>query len=147
MFVDAGAAYQRLPERLKARIAGLTARHMANYSADYDGAKRPVYEPGARIKARNQPVVWTHPQTGQPILFVSRQLTESIIGLPHAESEALLEELFGYIEDPAHAYTHAWRVGDYLVWDNRQLQHARRDFDPTQKRALRRVPIAEAVGA
>jgi taurine dioxygenase len=30
-----------------------------------------------------------------------------------------------------------------MIWDNRLLQHARNDFDPTEKRALRRVPIGE----
>ena len=143
-FANAGAAYARLPDRLKARIADLSARHVASYGA-FHGDKRPVFDPESKAKVAIKPMVWRHPQTGAPILFVSRLLTESVIGLPRAESEALLEELFAYIEDPAHIYLHAWREGDYLVWDNRQLQHARRDFDPSQKRALRRVPIAETV--
>ena len=142
VFVDAGGAYRRLPDALKARIADLQGRHMASYGA-YEGDKRPVFDPTARAKVKNQPVVWTHPQSGAPILFVSRLITESIIGLPREESEALLEELFGYVEDPEHAYVHRWREGDYLVWDNRQLQHSRRTFDPSERRALRRVPIAE----
>jgi alpha-ketoglutarate-dependent taurine dioxygenase len=143
LFVDAGAAYQRLPAGLKSRIAGLQGRHMASYGV-YEGDKRPVYDPSARAKVKLQPLVWPHPQSGAPILFVSRLITESIIGLSHDESETLLEELFSYIEDPRHMYAHDWRVGDYLVWDNRQLQHARRDFDPSEQRTLRRVPIAEA---
>jgi len=142
LFADAGGAYRRLPDDLKRRIAGLEARHMASYGA-YEGDKRPVFDPEARAKVRLQPMVWPHPDSAEEILFVSRLIAESIPALPPGESEALLERLFAFIEDPAHLYVHRWRVGDYLVWDNRQLQHARRTFDPSQKRTLRRVPIAE----
>jgi alpha-ketoglutarate-dependent taurine dioxygenase len=142
VFANTGAAYQRLPAALKERIANLKARHVASYGA-FEGDARPKFDLDQKMKMAIHPVVWTHPETGAPILFVSRLLTESIIGLEPKESEALLEELFGYIEDPAHIYVHKWQVGDYLVWDNRHLQHSRRDFDPSEKRALRRVPIAE----
>lgn len=142
VFTNAAAAYQRLPQALKDRIANLEARHIASYGA-FEGDSRPRFDPESKAKVHIHPVVWRHPESGAPILFVSRLLTESIIGMAHEESEALLEELFAYIEDPAHHYVHKWREGDYLVWDNRQLQHSRRDFDPSEKRALRRVPIAE----
>jgi len=143
VFSNAGAAYRRLPDHLKARIAGLEARHLASYSA-FEGDARPRFDPDSRAKIAVHPVVWPHPESGEPILFVSRLLTESILGMDYDESEALLAELFSYIEDPANHYAHSWRVGDFLVWDNRQLQHSRRDFDASEKRALRRVPIAEA---
>jgi taurine dioxygenase len=142
VFANAASAYRRLPEPVKHRIANLKARHIASYSA-FEGDARPRFNPNSRDKVSIHPVVWAHPESGEQILFVSRLLTESIIGMEYEESEALLTELFTYIEDPAHHYVHQWRVGDYLVWDNRQLQHSRRDFDPTEKRAMRRVPIGE----
>jgi taurine dioxygenase len=146
VFANAGAAYRRLPEDLKRRIADLKARHIASYSA-FEGDTRPKFNADGRDKIAIHPVVWRHPESGAPILLVSRLLTESIMDMPFEESEALLNELFAYIEDPAWHYVHRWKVGDYLVWDNRQLQHSRRDFDPTEKRALRRVPIDEPTAA
>lgn len=142
VFTNAAGAYRRLPQDLKDRIANLEARHIASYGA-FEGDARPRFDPNSKAKVAVHPVVWAHPDTGEKILFVSRLLTESILGMEHEESEALLEELFQYIEDPAYQYAHEWKVGDYLVWDNRQLQHSRRDFDPTENRALRRVPIAQ----
>jgi taurine dioxygenase len=142
VFSNAGAAYERLPDRLKQRIAGLEARHVASYAA-FEGDSRPRFDPNSKAKVAVHPVVWEHPDSGEKILFVSRLLTESILGMPHDESESLLEELFAYIEDPTHHYAHKWRVGDYVVWDNRQLQHSRKDFDAAEKRALRRIPIAQ----
>ena len=38
-------------------------------------------------------------------------------------------------------YEHAWRVGDALIWDNLATLHARTDFDPKERRALRRTAI------
>jgi taurine dioxygenase len=142
LFSNAAAAYQRLPEALKQRIAGLEARHVASYAA-FAGDSRPRFDPNSKAKVAVHPVVWAHPDSGEKVLFVSRLLTESILGLPQAESESLLGELFAYIEDPSYHYAHKWRVGDYVVWDNRQLQHARQDFDASEKRALRRIPIAQ----
>jgi taurine dioxygenase len=142
VFTNAAAAYRRLPQALKDRIDNLEARHIASYGA-FEGDARPRFDPNTKAKVAIHPVVWAHPESGEKILFVSRLLTESILGMEHEESEALLEELFSYIENPAYIYAHQWQVGDYLVWDNRQLQHSRRDFDPTEKRAMRRVPIAQ----
>jgi taurine dioxygenase len=142
VFSNAAAAYRRLPQALKDRIAGLEARHIASYGA-FEGDARPRFDPTAKAKVAVHPVVWAHPDSGEKILFVSRLLTESILGMGHDESEALLDELFSYIEDPAYHYAHPWQVGDYVVWDNRQLQHSRRDFDSREKRAMRRIPIAQ----
>jgi len=140
MFVDVGEAYRRLPEPVKARIANLHARHMVSYTA-FSGKERPRYRPGDNCAVATHPLVLAHPESGEMLLFASRLLTESIIGLDYDEGESLLQTLFGYIEDEAHRYVHKWEVGDFLVWDNRQLQHARRDFNSEEKRALRRVPI------
>jgi len=140
VFADASLAYQQLPTELKTRIAGLEARHVANYGA-FDGSARPSFDPtAAKQLSFVHPVVWTHPKSGQPVLFVSPLLTESVVGMTHDDSEELLETLFGYIERAQ--YVHQWQVGDYLVWDNQALQHSRRVFDPTERRSLRRVAIA-----
>ena len=61
--------------------------------------------------------------------------------MPRAESEALLEQLFEYVEQRDNVYEHVWRVGDALIWDNLATLHARTDFDPKERRALRRTAI------
>jgi taurine dioxygenase len=137
VFVDLAHAYLRLPEPLKRRIAGLKARHVINY-----GTGRPTFDPGATgAMMAVHPLAWEPPRARAPVLFASRVMTESIVGMSAAESESLLEELFAHIEDPRYQYVHQWRTGDYLVWDNRCLQHARRDFAATAGRTLRRVVI------
>lgn len=142
VFSDSAAALRALPADLRARITDLRARHVANYGA-FNGAARPTFDPEAKKAFMYEhPVVWRHPDSGEELLFACPLLTESILGLEQTESESLLAELFKMHERADVQYEHRWRVGDYLVWDNRALQHARRDFDPAESRALRRVPIA-----
>jgi taurine dioxygenase len=87
------------------------------------------------------PVVRTHPATGRKSLYVNRLMTHHIEGLPVSDSLQLLTLLFETLERPEFIYEHRWRVGDVLLWDNRCTLHARRDFDPNERRWMRRVTI------
>ena len=68
-------------------------------------------------------------------------MADSIVGMPRAQSDALIELLCQATERPEHIYEHKWRVGDLLIWDNRATLHARTDFDPAERRVLRRLAI------
>jgi alpha-ketoglutarate-dependent taurine dioxygenase len=143
IFANAALAHQRLPAKLKQRVATLQGRHVWSYSESGDARPDPAAF-NAQTRHWIHPLVWPHPDTGEQVLLASKMFTDSIVGLPRAESDALLEEIFAHIEDPAVEYKHKWEVGDYLLWDNRILQHARAPFDPKEKRALLRVPIVDS---
>jgi len=139
MFASAQAAYATLPANLKARIAGLKALHV------YDYAQNPTirgidHSPGAPHFVH--PLVVRHPETGKPILYVNRLMTHHIVGIPRAESDALLDRLFTHIERREFIYEHVWRPGDLVVWDNFATLHARTDFDPKERRVMRRFSVA-----
>jgi taurine dioxygenase len=87
------------------------------------------------------PIVRTHPDTGRKALFVNRLMTDHILDVPRAESDRLLESLFDHQEQRRFVYEHVWRPGDLILWDNRCSLHARTDFDPHERRLLRRVAI------
>lgn len=87
------------------------------------------------------PMVIAHPETGRPVLYVNRLMTRDIAGVPSAQATSLLERLFQMIEDPKFVYAHKWRQGDLVIWDNRCLQHGRSDFDPAERRLLRRFAV------
>ena len=72
---------------------------------------------------------------------MSEQQTDSIESLGKAEGAALLEDLFAHLYSPPHLYTHEWRAGDLVIWDNRALQHARDALGRELTRTLRRVAI------
>lgn len=137
LFANMYRAYETLPQALRARL------EERDVLFAYDYAKNAYHRDKVDETAPRHvhPAVIRHPATGRPVLFVNRLMAERIVGLPPAESEALLAELFDHIERPEHVYEHRWRKGDVVVWDNFSTLHARTDFDPAERRVLRRMAI------
>jgi taurine dioxygenase len=63
------------------------------------------------------------------------------LGLELAESEALLDELWGFVQQGEFAWEHVWRVGDLVMWDNRCTMHRRDPFDDSARRIMHRTQI------
>jgi taurine dioxygenase len=79
--------------------------------------------------------------TGEPALYLGRRRNSYVEGLPRAESDALLDTLWSFIDSPQFIYEHRWRVGDLVVWDNRSTMHRRDQFDNTSRRVMHRTQI------
>jgi len=137
LFANMYRAYETLPSALQARLDDREILFAYDYANN--AYRRGNVDPAAPRHAH--PAVIRHPATGRPVLFVNRLMAERIVGLPAADSEALLAEIFAHIERPDMIYEHRWRVGDILVWDNFSTLHARTDFDPAERRVLRRMAI------
>lgn len=142
--IDMRAVYDALPQRLKDRVEGLTARHNYFHSrrkagAEVDDSAHPL----APYMRAEHPVVRPS-ASGRPALFVGAH-TQCIVGMDEAESAALLEELLAFATQPQFIYAHQWRVGDILIWDNRCTLHRGTEYDYRRhKRDMRRATINEA---
>lgn len=141
-FLNAAKAYQAMPDELKKRIEGLSARHVYDYNANRGDQRPDPSKLSDKVDTSVYPLVWHHPESGTPLLYISRLFTTEVIGLSREESDQLLDDLFAYLDTIGDDYTHKWESGDLIIWDNLHLQHARNDFPPSERRALRRVPIA-----
>jgi taurine dioxygenase len=122
-------AWEALPASMRERVLPLRAVH-----------RHGEEEQNPEFPARH-PVVRTHPDTGRRSLYVSPQFTRSIEGLPEAAGRALLEELLLHVTKPEFVWTHHWRAGDLVIWDNRPTLHRREPFDPAERRILRRTQM------
>jgi len=138
-FASALLAYRGLPEALRERIGGLNALHVKQRVFDRRNRLSDL-EPGDVCSIHA--VVRQQRNTGVPYIFVSEDLTDSIVGLSPDESDALLEELFSHLYGPGTTYEHRWQTGDLVIWDNETVQHARGDITG-EVRTLQRVSIAE----
>lgn len=136
LFANGYLAYEALPDRLKRAIAG--RRVLRVY--DWTIRQRPDVSNLDNMPHCWQPAVVVHPVTRRKALYVDRLMTVAIEGYEKAESDALLDALFPYIE--RRDYEHVWRLGDYVLWDNRCSAHARTDFPANQRRLLKRGKIA-----
>jgi taurine dioxygenase len=141
-FCSMYAIYDALPAKLKERIAGLEIKHDGTYNSG--GYVRqgvtPTDDPRSSPGALH-PLVCTHPDTGRRMLYLGRRRNAYIGGLELAESEALLDELWSYVDLPQFSWEHVWRVGDLVLWDNRCTMHRRDAFDPEQRRIMHRTQV------
>lgn len=130
LFGNMVKAYEELPQDIKETIAGKSAVN----AYDYDDVKNDRREPKEGSPRYEHPIVVTHPETGKQNLFVSRLMTFGI-------EDGLLNRLFDHAESSRFVYSHQWRKHDLVVWDNRCANHARTDFDPKERRHLRRISV------
>ena len=135
------AAWDTLPDAIKVKVDGRKALNTYDYGATSAAVKKIDEDAQQAI----HPVVRTIPETGRKSLFVSRLMTDQIIGLPEAESRELLGRISDHCEQQRFIYEHHWQVGDILMWDNRCSTHARKDFDSSQRRLMKRIALADAV--
>jgi taurine dioxygenase len=138
-FSDCIAAYEDLPEATKKRIEGLKAINYYDYFTPNSCKKVTDWKPDAQHHAH--PVVRFHPETGTKSIYVNRLMTENLVDVDEDAGREILEELFDMIEDERFIYTHPWKPGDLMIWDNRCLVHGRTDFDPAEPRILRRFAV------
>jgi taurine dioxygenase len=144
-FCSMYAIYEALPAELKRRIAGLKIKHDGTYNSGgflrqgLTATDDPRTSPGAV-----HPLVCTHPDTGRQLLYLGRRRNAYLVGLELAESEALLDELWRFVERPEFKWEHVWRVGDLVMWDNRCTMHRRDPFDDATRRIMHRTQIKGA---
>lgn len=143
IFSNAAAAWDALPPALKDKVRNRQAINVYDYSVNAGNRRFDPASVSPDAPRHVHPIAWRHPETDRVVLFVNPLMTASIEGMEPGESDRTLQELFGYIQRPELIYQHKWQLHDLVLWDNRVLQHARTDFDPAEKRVLRRVPIAE----
>lgn len=148
MWANMVLAYERLPEHVKAQIAGLRARH--SIEATF-GAAMPI-EQRLALKAQfpdaEHPVVRTHPETGEKILFVSGFATHFTnfhtpahvrCGQDFTQgSSQLLQYLISQAQIPEYQVRWRWKPNSVAMWDNRSTQHyAVMDYPPCHRKMER----------
>jgi taurine dioxygenase len=139
------AAYEALPDLVKAQLEGLTAIHrpnskaykliededeLADYLGDYPGVEHPV--------------VITHPYNGKKVLYINEGFTEELVGLPEQEGKELLAFLKAQFHRPEVQVRFKWKPGSLAIWDNRAVQHKGvADYGQAPRQLVRVVAAGE----
>jgi alpha-ketoglutarate-dependent 2,4-dichlorophenoxyacetate dioxygenase len=139
-FTDLRAAYDALPDDLKAEAATLEAEHYALHTRILLGDDAYTDEQKKAIPPATWPLVHTHPGSGRKLLFVGVH-ARKIIGWPIAEGRIYLQDLLEHATQRAFVYAHKWQVGDTVMWDNRAILHRGRRYPLSERRELRRTTI------
>ena len=141
-------AYDRLPEGVKQQIEGLRARHSieATFGAAMPLDRRLALK--AQFPDAEHPVVRTHPETGEKVLFVNAFTTHFTnfhtadrvrYGQDYTQgSAALLQYLINQAMIPEYQVRWRWQPNSVAIWDNRRTQHyAVMDYPPCHRKMER----------
>jgi len=154
MWANMVLAYERLPEPVKAQIAGLRARHSieASFGAAMPADKRLALK--AQFPDAEHPVVRTHPETGEKILFVNAFTTHFSnfhtaanvrVGQDYTHGGSdLLRYLISQAFIPEYQVRWRWKPYSMAIWDNRSTQHyAVMDYPPCHRKMERAAIVGD----
>ncbi|MEM7747298.1 MAG: TauD/TfdA family dioxygenase [Pseudomonadota bacterium] len=148
MFANMHAAYEDLPGDVKQTLAGRTAVHdfekFWEMMRQRPGSTRGPLTPEQRAKKPpvSHPVFMEHPITKRRVLYCNPGYAVRINGIPQSDSDDLLAFLFEHQLQEKYRYTHRWRVGDLLIWENiGTLHNAIADYGPEEHRYIRRCQV------
>lgn len=147
MWASMTAAYEALSKPMQKFLQGLEAVHDFSYAFTAEGiagsqAGREKYEKAVAANPPvTHPVIRSHPETGEPGIFVNSVFTRRIKGLRREESKALMAFLNTHIQQPEFVVRWRWRPGDVAFWDNRNTQHRAVDDFLPHRRIMTRATV------
>jgi taurine dioxygenase len=155
-FIDQIAAYQILPEQVKARIEGLHVVYTVDINAArmrfgvrHDVKLERFAKSAAGIASRQweyprvlHPMVFRQPETGRPVLNVSPYFALGIYELGALDGETLLTEVIDHCIDESPVYHHDWQIGDMVLWDNWRTLHSAAGVGEDDIRVMQRTTIS-----
>jgi len=147
-FANMHAAYDALPQEIRARLDGMTATH--NFEKFWEHMRRDKASGRPPMtdeqRKRRPPVVHplflTHPITGRKVLYCNEGYAVRINELSPSDSDAMLDFLFRHQLEMRFRYRHDWNENDLLIWDHLGTIHrAIADYGPDEIRLMRRCQV------
>ena len=140
-----------LPGDLRSRIDGLQLKHEDAHTLQGElrhGHGKENLKNIEEAPGPVHPLVRTHPETGRKCLYLGRQWNGEhratyVEGMPRAESDALLNEIWTLVREESCVWYHEWQVGDFVMWDNRCVMHRRGSFASEMRRIMHRTQIRD----
>lgn len=142
-YADLRAAYDTLDAGTRDWIADKVGLFWSHNTRAWLGVQDSEEERAAFRKVR-WPLVRTHPGSGRKVLWCDSKVW-AIEGMSLPEGRALAHELIEHIGQREHVYSHRWRAGDLVMYDNRATAHRGRRFNHAERREMRRVETTDDV--
>jgi len=132
------AGWVEMPEAMKASFKDAILWHRLSHSRSKISSELAQLGKMTRWPDRPWKAVWPNPVTGEEALYIASHAF-AVEGLGHGESEALIEEAISFCTRPEYVYSHEWKVGDVLIWDERAMLHRGRPWNYAEPRTLKSI--------
>jgi len=141
-FATMTGAYDALSDDIKQKLESLVAEHSLVYSRSTvtpTGALND--EMKAELPGAWQSMVRENPVTHRKAIYAGAHASH-VIGWPREEGRAFIAWLNEFATQPQFCYSHAWRAGDLVIWDNRAVLHRATAYDTLRhKRLMQRTTV------
>lgn len=127
-FCDLRRAWKSLPPEEQNELEGLTASHSYIHSRTRAGFTDWTPEHLSRFRPVERPLVRAHEETGRKAILLASHI-EQLSGHDRDESAARLASLVERATVAENCYSHRWREGDLVIWDNRCVMHRAMPFE------------------
>ncbi len=140
-YVSTRLAWDRFDPAPQQRIANLFAWHDYSHSRGKIAANIVGADERAALPPQCWRMVWTNPANGRRALYIASH-AYAIEGMEDGAAQKLIAELTDAATAPGLSYTHAWRQGDVVMWDNRATLHRGRPWPAHEARLIVRTTIS-----
>ncbi len=141
-FADCRAAYDALPDMLRAETEGRFAEHWVHHSRSTLGWEPTEAEILGAMPPVRWPLVRRHPGSGRETLYIGAH-ARRVMGMALPAGRILLRDLLDHATQTEFVYRHAWRPGDLVLWDNRAVMHRGCRYDLSEIRDMRRTTVLD----
>ena len=142
-FATMRGAYDALPEDIKKKLEGLVAEHSLVFSRSTvtpEGAM--TAEMKAELPGAWQAMVRVNPVNGRKSIYAGAHASH-VIGWERERGREFIRWLNEFATKPRFCYSHEWRAGDLVIWDNRCVLHRATAYNTQQhKRLMQRTTVA-----
>lgn len=140
-FTSTRLAWEQLPADLQNRLKNAVATHSYANSRDQIHPDLANAEERKALPPVRWRMNWRNPNNDRRALYVASH-AYAIDGMDDRDARQLLAQLLDEATRPEFVYTHKWRTGDAVMWDNRAMLHRGRPWDYTKERSMVRTTIS-----
>jgi len=134
-FASMRAAYDALPDDIRQKLEGRVAEHSLVYSRGTVPSEAMTAEMKSEMPGAWQTMVRINPVNGRKAVYAGAHASH-VIGWPREEGRAFIQWLNAFATQPRFRYSHAWRKGDLVIWDNRATLHRATEYDTLRHKRL-----------
>ncbi len=140
-FASTRLAFERLDPALQKKLENSFAWHHYGHSRAKIAPGLATTDELAALSPQCWRMVWRNPVNGRGALYLASH-AYAVEGMEPAEGEKLIDELTAQATALGTSYTHAWRGGDVVMWDNRATMHRGRPWPAHEARHMVRTTIS-----